>query len=174
MRKELILVQVYKNSFCFQQDLIIEKSFYNAEECITFQKECYEKYINCHITVFTYVLENSSSGDLLFDILVERLSKEGYLIKLKSFSETKFATFTGNNLEGKFCNFTNGKCYSYLDGRIVVENVNTKFNWYNATISLVLPKTKKELDFLIKKMKFLSTEKGKKFAKKWNKIDSYE
>ncbi len=101
-----------------------------------------------------------------FDDLVKHLRKRGYEVSISLDGDYggleifKFARISGNNIRGGFAEENNGISYSSINGRITFDNANCFDKYNRCPYSFPIPETKEQMDYLIKKMRFIASELG--------------
>jgi hypothetical protein len=90
------------------------------------------------------------------------------IVKLPYVPNYRFAQVRGKWIKGGFCDFSNGQTYKDIDMRFAFDNVKCFDKWSKCPFSLPLPLNQKELNYILKKLKFLATNKGYKLSNSYD------
>ena len=109
-------------------------------------------------------MKKTSKPDNRFDTLVAKLRKNGFSVHITKPSVAtmryRFASVKKNNIRAGFCDPNNGASYSYINGKIAFDHIKCFDKWSCCPFSLPLPKNEKEMEYLLKEMRWLGTEEG--------------
>lgn len=111
------------------------------------------------------------NDQVLFDNLVKFLRKNRYKVKIAWLPYVpiyRVAQVSGKWIIGAFCDFSNGQAYKSIDLRFAFDNLKCFDKWSKCPFSLPLPINQKQLNYILKKLKFLATNKGYKLSNSYN------
>lgn len=114
------------------------------------------------------IFDEITSDAVVFDNFVKNLRKNGYTIILNSEDNYRYAKIKGKRITGGFCEPNNGDSYSYIDGKVCFDNVKCFDKWSRCPYSFPIPKTEKQFEYVLSKMKYLASTDGYKRSNEYD------
>lgn len=99
------------------------------------------------------------SNKQLFHDFVIALRQENYIVILDYTEPYIFARVTGKGIIGGFCEKNDNECYQAINGRFSFDNEKKFDKWASCPYSKAIPKTDKQIQYILKKLRELSKEK---------------
>jgi len=107
-----------------------------------------------------------------FNNLINILRENGFFIEVQKDKIYDFVTFDGNNVIGGFCSKHDAALldasYSYINGKIAVDNTDCFDKWSKCPLNLKIPKTEKQIKYLLDQLKYWGSSEG------YNDSNGYE
>jgi len=111
-----------------------------------------------------------------FQKLVEFLKDLGYSIKttfVEPWEDKRrpgywYARIDGKSITGGFCELNHSGCYVHVNGRIAFDHVKCFDKWSKCPVSLELPQTMKDFEYIVDQLKYVGSEEG------FEKSNSYD